>query len=118
MRGSINDITTKLKYELEIAWQQVVQQGNFYPLIEFYNRHESKLKQDYDLSLDDLMEQSPNKFGVKPNSSTGLEVKNSIQNPLSSLIVSNPKKVNNKISVFSVLAFAAGAFLIVKSFKT
>jgi hypothetical protein len=117
IRGAINDMTADLRYELEVAWQQTVQQGNLYPIIEFYNRHEARLQRDYDLSLNELMGFDPNKFTQRNKITPAIELKESSENPLSGLIFYKPKMANNTVSALSILMFAAGAFLIIKSFK-
>jgi hypothetical protein len=118
-RSAIDDMTADLRYELEIAWQQAVQQGNLYPLIEFYNRHEARLQRDYNLSLNEVMGFDPNKLAPKNTTKPAIQLKerDDSGNPLSGLVFERPKRAEGAFSIFSILMFAAGTFLIIKSFK-
>ena len=120
LRGAISNMTADLRQELSIAWQQVVEQGNLYPMIEFYNRHETRLQNDYGLSLNELMGFDPNDLNVTSNGQPIrpiIETKDSADNPLSGLIFDQPRRTENTFSIVAISAFALGAFLIIKSFK-
>ena len=125
-RGALENLTADLRYELDVAWQQVVQQGNIYPLIEFYNKHEAKLQQDYNISLNELLGFDPYTPSSTPsgnnnnNNTPTVNVRgaNDVkENPLSGLIFERPQKSKGAFSIISILALSAGVFLIIKSLK-
>ena len=120
LRGATSSMTADLRQELSVAWQQTVEQGNLYPMIEFYNRHEARLQNDYGLSLNELMGINHNDLNIpsaEPPIRPTIKVEDSPENPLSGLVFQQPKRTENTFSTIAIGAFALGAFLIIKSFK-
>lgn len=119
VRDSIKQMTDALRQEFRIAWQQTVQVGNPYPLVEFYNANERELQENYNISLNDLLEIEGDFLEELANESVGSAgVNPPIQaNPLSQLVIENSKRAERRFSTVAILAFAAGTYLIFKSFK-
>jgi len=114
---ALNEMTADLRGEFDVAWQQVVQQGNLYPLIEFYNRNELKLQQDYGINLNELLGFNPNNLNIKPTNSAQPKVREQLGNPLTDLALEDINKTSRGFSLISILALSGGLFLIIKSFK-
>lgn len=119
VRESIKQMTDTLRQEFRIAWQQTVQVGNPYPLVEFYNANERELQENYNITLNDLLELDGDFLQELADGSGGTTAVNPpIEgNPLSQLVTKNPKRTERRFSTVAILAFAAGAYLIFKSFK-
>lgn len=121
IKDGLDSMTANLRYELQVAWQQSVQQGNIYPLIIFYNKYEQTLRYEYNLSLNELIGIDPNDL-VSSNNKTSREgnIKNQKEeqgNPLTEIVFKQTNRSKGTFSIVSILALSVGAILIIKSFK-
>ena len=108
-----------LKWEFQVAWQQTLQQGNLYPLVEFYNANEAQLQREHNISLNELLGLNPNTLNDLADRSSGQSVKSTRfdSNPLTD-ISSRPLQYTGKaISWIAFIALLGGGFYIYKSLK-
>lgn len=120
IRGRFDQMADSLKWEFQVAWQQTLQQGNLYPLVEFYNSNEAQLQRDYNISLNELLGLNPNTLNDLAYRTSGAAVQpRQVQsNPITGLTTNRPLEYTGKaLSWVAFLALAGGVFYIYKSLK-
>jgi hypothetical protein len=119
IKNKFSQMAESLKWEFQVAWQQTLQQGNLYPLVEFYNANEAQLQREHNISLNELLGLNPNTLNDLADRSSGQSVKSTRfdSNPLTD-ISSRPLQYAGKaISWIAFIALLGGGFYIYKSLK-
>jgi len=123
-----NVLTGNMKSEYQVAQQQSVQQGNLYPLAQFYLSNEKELKGMYGLDLNRVLGIDDKTIALLGN----IGIKNNIVNTTNETntttpsgipqTTGNPSVEQNSIMEFvyptiAILLASGGLFLLIKTLK-
>lgn len=115
---ALDIIAGDLKYEYKVAYQQTLNEGSLYPLMQFYVNNERELKENYNISINDLIGLDNDKLNAIAN----LGQKEADKVPLQFVADTNPIVFDDVLAKYvypsvGLIAGAVGIFIIIKSLK-
>lgn len=116
--------TESLRQRFKTAWQSTMQGGNMFPMIQFYNENENELNR-HDIYLYDLLGDGyavGSKLAsiekIKTASTpTEMERSGTKETPIQGLVIGRGDRTGRGLPIIAIIAFLAGATLILKSLK-